>query len=1377
MSLTKTILSKKTGIRSSVGVFMFFVLLVHSKSQNIDISPINNVRTIDYGDTILIPTLTIKEATGYPGALGFNTTTGLTLHTLVLEVSGGFVFDATNPPTVVKTGTDISNPSPEIASSDENTLTYTFEVSGTGNQNTITFSDICLKAGTENTAPAGILTATVDTAGTSTSLSQETVGTYTMANPSLNLPYTSQECANDTIPNLTILGTLGTLTTDESLVVETIFEYDFFGKDSTIIDTIPFNAATDTIIDLLIDTIAYEDIQALYLRLIFDNDSVIADSITIGNSNDTIERLDYNAISFSVLPDGDGVKYVNGEYILLRNVGERYVEFSEILDDYPTNYSEFTITASDPVFLTNNDQDQRFLPDVAGAGTHIVSIVRGHPISSCKDSVALKIIVIPDIIVAKDVFCYTPGQVETIKVSIDAITNLSVSNYVSTSFNSLAISGYGHDTTHYAADRTDQGFYEFDFYPSDFLDNAFGDSLKKDINLLIKVEVDAEFRRYGDYFCSDYNISGFDCNFEIWGPCGFISYRCRDLVTYTVQLNVGQKASKITLPRKDGWLADMEDNYCQGNGKIRLWSERTIDSIWSATIDTSILYTNGIYELDLSAFSPDTNTVTDIVLEYQDVNTCSMDTTIHPTIHAVPVVEFVADTKCEGDPQPFVQVSPDSLWVNIVGWEWDFGDNYSVSNLYSDEDTITKNNTFGSYKSPSHLYEAPEKYTVTLTVKSEEECENSDTASIIVGKYPVTSIADSGTIVDRNVIIKNNTKVAKYDPAKEFYYQVTNPQGILTRYTLDNKDSIVFQPEQHGVYYVSLRSTSNNNCVTFDQLFVPVFPIVPLSNDNSYMDEFKSEELPDGWLHSKDYPQKEDSARLNSNWKSVPLEGKFMDDNGHDYGYLWLAGDPTDNKTNELGWLESPCFDLSEVDFPLLSLDIYQSIRTGQNGAVVEYSINGGLTWNLLGKTGDGSEGTNWYNTSGIISSPGSNDDIQSGANVGWSDNNEVWETARFPLDLIRDENTENHCVRFRVVYESYGPSQESDTLLGFGINNFYFGKRKRPILIEQFLRNKNEGPLNEELWLDSLVHNNAQEIFVIKYHLGDVGYDPELYMVNWRDISARASEYYQLSADTNKMATILDGLFAVEGEAENGIKDAYEKRVLADPDFDIDNVIITEEGNGIRISADITKLNYRPEDVYGENSWRTVRIAIIQTDYESENGDLYKDVLIELLPNQGGHSVYDLPIDMMVGQTINVSDKWVPNVPVDGNSFKVAVYVQSMADYNEVHQLWHDTIPASVMGNITSLDDILGYDTGLNFSLYPNPVKEKVLVDITGGIHEDATWELYNTSGLCLSQGILTRGIKRFIINTDELPDGIYILQLKTESGQVESSKLIKSK
>jgi len=123
----------------------------------------------------------------------------------------------------------------------------------------------------------------------------------------------------------------------------------------------------------------------------------------------------------------------------------------------------------------------------------------------------------------------------------------------------------------------------------------------------------------------------------------------------------------------------------------------------------------------------------------------------------------------------------------------------------------------------------------------------------------------------------------------------------------------------------------------------------------------------------------------------------------------WMTGLSTPYNNNEYSWVISPCFDFSGLGVPRITLDIWWEAEFGSDGAVLQSTIDGGVTWQNVGFLG--SPGSNWYNTGVVTGIPG-------GSQEGWSgsigDNgSEGWVTATHTLNQLVDEPS----VQLRIAF------------------------------------------------------------------------------------------------------------------------------------------------------------------------------------------------------------------------------------------------------------------------------------------------------------------------------------------------------------------------
>ena len=131
----------------------------------------------------------------------------------------------------------------------------------------------------------------------------------------------------------------------------------------------------------------------------------------------------------------------------------------------------------------------------------------------------------------------------------------------------------------------------------------------------------------------------------------------------------------------------------------------------------------------------------------------------------------------------------------------------------------------------------------------------------------------------------------------------------------------------------------------------------------------------------------------------------------------WVTNLAGDFNWMELSYVQSSCYDLTSLTNPEILLDVnYNSWTT--EGANIEYSIDGGATWNLIGAQGDPN---NWYNSSS--SALGTD---------AWVGNSNGWLTAQHGIPALAGESE----VIFRVYFGS-GGIFSNNNFDGFAFDKF----------------------------------------------------------------------------------------------------------------------------------------------------------------------------------------------------------------------------------------------------------------------------------------------------------------------------------------------------
>ncbi len=137
-----------------------------------------------------------------------------------------------------------------------------------------------------------------------------------------------------------------------------------------------------------------------------------------------------------------------------------------------------------------------------------------------------------------------------------------------------------------------------------------------------------------------------------------------------------------------------------------------------------------------------------------------------------------------------------------------------------------------------------------------------------------------------------------------------------------------------------------------------------------------------------------------------------------------------DQTSRPIWYLESPSFDLSEqdqvfVNFNLYSVSASEATEGYSDGSNLEYSVDGGLSWKVLGYANDGT-GTNWYDSNNM--------DFFSGEH-GWTGVRDFYEPVNYNASPIL-ANEEN--VMFRCKFSSnFTPDDDCNTRQGMRLDNF----------------------------------------------------------------------------------------------------------------------------------------------------------------------------------------------------------------------------------------------------------------------------------------------------------------------------------------------------
>ncbi|HEU5147923.1 MAG TPA: hypothetical protein VFT90_14455, partial [Chryseosolibacter sp.] len=229
----------------------------------------------------------------------------------------------------------------------------------------------------------------------------------------------------------------------------------------------------------------------------------------------------------------------------------------------------------------------------------------------------------------------------------------------------------------------------------------------------------------------------------------------------------------------------------------------------------------------------------------------------------------------------------------------------------------------------------------------------------------------------------------------------------------------------------------------------------------------------------------------------------------------WVTGATQPYSANDVSYVNSPCFDLTAFTRPVISIKHWTDTEPS-DGAVLQYSIDGGATWERLGQVSSGLE---WYNKLTISSNPGNQNELSS----GWSlSNQESWAVGKHTLDVLPAQRDQ---VRFRIAFSSFNNREQRD---GFAFNNVVIEERNRTILVENFTTLNSAQAVNNQKYREFRATDgafNPAELVKLQYHHASaqnpVDHDV-IHQANPTDQNARAAFY----GVTNPVRAFIDGGF-----------------------------------------------------------------------------------------------------------------------------------------------------------------------------------------------------------------------------------------------------------
>ncbi|BDS11214.1 T9SS type A sorting domain-containing protein [Aureispira anguillae] len=542
----------------------------------------------------------------------------------------------------------------------------------------------------------------------------------------------------------------------------------------------------------------------------------------------------------------------------------------------------------------------------------------------------------------------------------------------------------------------------------------------------------------------------------------------------------------------------------------------------------------------------------------------------------------------------------------------------------------------------------------------------------------------------------------------------------------NNIDTIGHVFSSPGVYWPKLYVANRGYCVDTSTIRLVISPQV---STFPYDETFEIS-------HGDWYAEAKDSTHpLLWEWGADSTSAGF----NASANKMWATELNEPYEEGEAAWVYSPCFDISNLERPMIRFDYWSDTRKTIDGTVLEYQKPDGK-WEPLGKLG---RGISWFDTPIITGQPGD----QSLAPIGWSGKTNGWASGRYKLDEFRA----NRNLRLRMAFGSHSINL-SNFYDGFAFDNVWIGSRTRNVLLETTanINEPNMGIINDHVY--QLVFHTSinKDMVLLQYHSKEPSTNDEFHLDNTAVANARTHYYGIFEA----------GRAYIDGRTNNVPRSRYlsaidfEQDMLKSPKFkiDIDTFHHNNFGN-FTIEATV-------EALIDINTVQEYQIHTVITEdslvYASGNNDMVHAVVRK--DDRTGANVYNKT--WSVGETMQATLSWNhtgTNVSYNPGRFQAVVFIQNTGT-KEVYQV---NTSRDVNGYWVGVDQIQA-EPELNeinsMNLYPNPAQQYFKVSFEEPLKKDYNWKLVDLRGVEVKSGMVQAGEQTLEVNDYDFPTGVYV-------------------
>ncbi len=706
------------------------------------------------------------------------------------------------------------------------------------------------------------------------------------------------------------------------------------------------------------------------------------------------------------------------------------------------------------------------------------------------------------------------------------------------------------------------------------------------------------------------------------------------------------------------------------------------------------------------------NTTTGTVTVLQETTAptpfCLASDTKTVTIKPLPITNFNIANTCFGEVTTFTPAVIGAGWT----WQWAF----------SEGSTLTSD-------TPSRTFLTLGAKTVNLVVTAPNGCQYKLNKTFVIHPVPVAKFSYTGSCLGgiNTTQFTDLSTIALPDNITQWRWDFGDATPISTLQNPTHTYAI------GNSYNVTLTVTTNNNCAHTYTQAVRIFPTEKPTVAIPYNQNFQAGK--GGWLE----------GGINSTWAmGTPVAPRKILPTAGDI--VWTTGLNANYINNQKSYVESPCFDLSALDKPMISFDMWSYTDIGGDGTTILYTTDDGITWKLLGKKG---LGVNWYDVQNIL---GFDVNTSNPTREGWTGTQTAWESSRYNLDAVKAESV-GKTVRFRVFFGSNSDNAVG-TFDGFAFDDVFIGNRQTTALVEHFT-----SMLPSMQAENDIVNNLSMEAVKLQYHTNladNSSFSDKMYKDNTTDPTSRALLYGLKTAPRASIGGIVnrDDAFSVWGLPE------VDRQILGTPVFEMGINFLPTPADKLNI-----QVNVNPKIAYTEDI--VLHIVLVEKEITTTQLGLtgttiYKNVVKKMLPSAAGKAIRT---DWIAGASQNFLETVTPYslsqstalAPkfYDWSKVKVVAFIQKF-NTNEVLQAVEAT-PTFIPSPVTALADE-GQGT---CRIYPNPAQNEVFIGFDESAFRTYNWEILTLQGQSIAHGTIQKGEQGTNIDTQKYPSGMYIVKV----------------